>query len=96
MAITRDGHWMRFTAAADIVTETLNIRAMHFYATTTASASTGTLITVKNGAGTVMFTVPLVTQTSFKISFGGPNGWATEGIELDAIPAGAEMVLLLA
>jgi hypothetical protein len=90
MAATWTGSTIKFTAGGDVVTNKLYLRSLHFVTAAAASTIGGTVITVKDGAGTVLFNVPLAANSSFDMPFPG-EGWKVTGLELDVIPAGAEM-----
>ena len=95
MAAVNNGHTIYFATAADAVTSKLSLRGILFVTAATASAIGGTALTVKNGdGGETYFTVPLAANSSYFMAFGG-DGWRCDGLELDALPAGATMTAVL-
>jgi hypothetical protein len=77
------------TAPADEVSDIINVTSILCTTGATASVVAGTLITLAEGDATVFATVPLAANSSDSIY---PDT-ALDGIELDAIPVGAEITI---
>lgn len=95
MAIAITGTTVYYTAAGEVDTRVLNIRTLVFKTAAVAAVSTGTVFTLKDGAGVVLGTFALPVESSLVIPF-GEHGWHTQGLELDTMPAGASLTAFLA
>lgn len=95
MAVTRGQNFIKMTAAGDAITDTVQVQGFHFITAAVASISTGTVLSVKDGRSTAieMFSVPLAAQSSYTIMLAKPTWY--DGMELDVVPAGAEMTVFL-
>ncbi len=86
MAVVDFGTAHTLDTAADTLSGTIIVRAIHVATGATASVSSGTVVTIRDDTAADILLVPLAAESSYTITFGG-KGWKVTGFELDATPA---------
>ena len=92
MAFERGSTWARFDTAADAITGRHKILSLAISVGATAATRVAP-VSLKDGSGNVIGNYTGIAETTTVLDLGG---WWVDGLELDALPTGAEVTAFFA